>query len=133
MVERGVPGAVRAAGALTIVQGLVGLGFAIALVVRSFAPEVARGQVLGEAAYFAVLCSGVVAVGVGLALGKGWGRTPALVVQLLLLGVAWYMYGPSDRQLWGALIGVYVVGVIYLLFTNAARGWALGLHESDDD
>ncbi|GAB2982169.1 hypothetical protein [Saccharothrix stipae] len=127
-----VPPAVRAAGALTALQGLAGLAFAVALVVRSFEAEEAGG-VLGEAAYFAVLSAGVLAAGVGLVLGKHWGRTPAVVVQLLLLGVAWYMYGPSGRQLWGALLGAYVVGTLVLLFTNPVRRWALGVDEDEAD
>jgi hypothetical protein len=120
------------AGALTSLQGLVGLAFAVALVVRSFSAD-NPGEVLGEAAYFAVLSSGVGAAGVGLVLGKHWGRTPAVVVQLLLLGVAWYMYGPSGRQLWGALLGAYVVGTLVLLFTNPVRRWALGVDDADED
>jgi hypothetical protein len=123
-----VPPAVRVAGALTALQGLVGVAFAVALVVRSFSAE-KSGEVLGEAAYFAVLSAGVLTAGGGLVLGRHWGRTPAVVVQLLLLGVAWYMYGPSDRQLWGALLGVYVVGTLVLLFTNPVRRWALGVDE----
>lgn len=130
--EGKVPPAVRAAGALTAVQGLTGLAFAVALVVRSFSAE-KSGEVLGEAAYFAVLSAGVLAAGVGLVLGRHWGRTPAVVVQLLLLGVAWYMYGPSDRQLWGALLGVYVVVTLVLLFTNPVRRWALGGDEDETD
>ncbi|NUT51816.1 MAG: hypothetical protein HOV94_31665 [Saccharothrix sp.] len=126
-----VPPAVRAAGALTALQGLTGLAFAVALVVRSFSAE-KSGEVLGEAAYFAVLSAGVLAAGIGLLLGKHGGRTPAIVVQLLLLGVAWYMYGPSGRQLWGALLGVYVVGTLVLLFTNPVRRWALGVDEDDE-
>ncbi|MFI9816656.1 hypothetical protein [Saccharothrix variisporea] len=126
--EEQVPRAVRGAGVLTALQGLAGVVFAVALVVRAFsAPE--AGNVLGEAAYFAVLGAGVVATGGGLVLGKHWARTPSVVVQLLLLGVAWYMYGPSGRQLWGALLGLYVVGVLALLFSNPVRRWALGLDE----
>ncbi|WP_367135397.1 hypothetical protein [Saccharothrix sp. HUAS TT1] len=123
-----VPPAVRVAGALTALQGLVGLAGAVALVVRSFSAEDA-GAVLGEAAYFTVVSTGVFAAGVGLVFGNHWGRTPAVVVQLLLLGVAWYMYGPSGRQLWGALLGAYVVGTLVLLFTNPVRRWALGVDE----
>ncbi|MFI9012182.1 hypothetical protein ACIGNX_33565 [Actinosynnema sp. NPDC053489] len=127
-----VPPAVRAAGALTAAQGLTGLAFAVALVVRSFSADKV-GEVLGEAAYFAVLSSGVLAAGVGLVLGRHWGRTPAVVVQLLLLGVAWYTYGPSGQQLWGALLGAYVVGTLVLLFTNPVRRWALGVDEDRDE
>lgn len=126
-----VPPAVRAAGALTALQGLAGVAFAVALVVRSFSAE-KSGEVLGEAAYFAVLAAGVLAAGVGLLIGRHWGRTPAIVVQLLLLGVAWYMYGPSGRQLWGALLGAYVVITLVLLFTNPVRRWALGVDEDRD-
>ncbi|WP_447004225.1 hypothetical protein ACRAKI_32030 [Saccharothrix isguenensis] len=125
-----VPPAVRAAGALTSVQGLAGLAFAVALVLRSFSAEEAGG-VLGEAAYFVVLSAGVLAAGGGLVLGRHWGRTPAIVVQLLLLGVAWYAYGPSGQQLWGSLLGVYVVVTLVLLFTNPVRRWALGVDEED--
>ena len=130
--ESKAPPAVRVAGALTALQGLAALAFAVALVVRSFSAE-KSGEVLGEAAYFAVLAAGVLAAGVGLVLGKHWGRTPSIVVQLLLLGVAWYMYGPSDRQLWGALLGCYVVGTLVLLFTNPVRRWALGVDAEDAD
>ncbi|MEU4801840.1 hypothetical protein [Actinosynnema sp. NPDC023587] len=126
-----VPREVRAAGALTAVQGLAGLAFAVALVVRSFDAEQAVG-VLGEAVYFVVLGGGVLAAGIGLVLGKHWARTPSIVVQLLLLGVAWYAYGPSGQQLYGALLGLYVVVVIYLLFTNPVRRWALGVDETDE-
>jgi hypothetical protein len=126
-----VPPAVRVAGALTSVQGLVGLAFAVALVVRSFDAE-KYGEVLGEAAYYAVLSAGVLAAGGGLVLGRHWGRTPSIVVQLLLLGVAWYMYGPSDRQLWGSLLGLYAVVTLVLLFTNPVRGWALGVDQDED-
>ncbi|WP_306748483.1 hypothetical protein [Saccharothrix yanglingensis] len=126
-----VPPAVRVAGALTALQGLTGLAFAVVLVLHAFdAPR--PGPVLGEAAYFTVLAGGILAAGVGLVLGRHWGRTPAIVVQLLLLGIAWYMYGPSDRQLWGALLGAYVVLVLFLLFTNPVRRWALGVDERDE-
>jgi hypothetical protein len=129
----GVPSAVRVAGALTGLQGLAGLAFAVALVVRAFSGAESTGKVLGEAAYFTVLCAGVLAAGIGLVLGKRWARTPSIVVQLLLLGVAWYMYGPSGQQLIGSLIGLYAVVVIVLLFTNPVRAWVLGLDEPDAD
>ncbi|MCS7481652.1 hypothetical protein ACFFQW_15925 [Umezawaea endophytica] len=128
-----VPGAVRVAGVLTALQGLAGIAFAVALVVRAFGGAESTGKVLGEAGYFTVLCAGVLAAGVGLVLGRRWARSPSIVVQLLLLGVAWYMYGPSGQQLIGSLIGIYVVVVIALLFTNPVRRWTLGVDEPDAD
>ncbi|WP_033429141.1 hypothetical protein [Saccharothrix syringae] len=126
-----VPAAVRVAGALTSLQALVGLAFAVALVVRAFS-AVNPGGVVGEAVYFTVLSGGVGVAGVGLVLGKRWGTTPAFVVQLLLLGVAWYMYGPSGQQLWGALVGAYSLVIVVLLFTPQVRRWAAGLDEADE-
>jgi hypothetical protein len=126
-----VPAAVRVAGVLTALQGLAGIAFAVALVVRAFGGAESTGKVLGEAGYFVVLCGGVLAAGIALVLGRRWARTPSIVVQLLLLGVAWYMYGPSGRQLIGSLIGLYVVVVIALLFTNPVRRWTLGIDEPD--
>ncbi|MEU7528630.1 hypothetical protein AB0A74_23060 [Saccharothrix sp. NPDC042600] len=128
--EEQVPRQVRGAGVLTALQGLAAVVFAVALVVRAFGAE-DTGNVLGEAAYFAVLGVAVLAVGIGLVLGRHWARTPSIVVQLLLLGVAWYMYGPSKQQLWGALLGLYVVVALVLLFTNPVRRWALGLDEDE--
>ena len=128
--EQQVPRAVRAAGVLTALQGLAGLGFAVALVIRAFSVD-HTAAVLGEAAYFVVLGGGVLAAGVGLVLGGRWARTPSIVVQLLLLGVAWYTYGPSGQQLYGALLGLYVVAVVVLLFTNPVRRWALGVDDAD--
>ncbi|WP_309117648.1 hypothetical protein [Saccharothrix sp.] len=128
--EKQVPREVRGAGVLTALQGLAAVGFAVALVLRAF--DAAKTEnVLGEAAYFAVLGAAVLAAGLGLVLGRHWARTPSIVVQLLLLGVAWYMYGPSGQQLWGALLGLYVVVVLVLLFTNPVRRWALGLDEDE--
>ncbi len=129
--EKQVPGELRVAGVLTALQGLAGLVFAVALTVRAFATDEAT-NVLGEALYFVVLGGGVLAAGVGLVLAKHWARTPSIVVQLLLLGVAWYTYGPSGQQLYGALLGVYVLIVVALLFTNPVRRWALGVDETDE-
>jgi hypothetical protein len=130
-IQTQVPTAVRVAGVLTALQGLAGIAFAVALVVRAFGGAESTGKVLGEAGYFTVVCGGVLASGIGLVLGKRWARTPSIVVQLLLLGVAWYMYGPSGQQLIGSLIGLYVVVVIALLFTNPVRRWTLGIDEPD--
>jgi hypothetical protein len=130
-IQTQVPAAVRVAGAMTALQGLAGIAFAVALVVRAFGGAESTGKVLGEAGYFTVLCTGVLAAGVGLVLGKRWARTPSIVVQLLLLGVAWYMYGPSGQQLVGSLIGLYAVVVVVLLFTNPVRRWTLGIDEPD--
>jgi hypothetical protein len=117
------PVQVRLAGILVVAQGALGVAFAVALVVRAFGVE-SPGSVLGQAAYFVVLAAGALAVGIALVMGYRWARTPALVLQLLLLGVAWYTTGPSDRPEYGVPAGLVCLLTAGLLLTTAARSWS---------
>jgi len=131
-LDSDAPPTIRGAGVLVGLQGLTGVGFAVALLVGGFAGGSATGNnIFGEAAYFVVLGGAVVAVGVALVLGKHWARGPAVVVELLLLGVAWYATGPSGRPAIGVPVGLLCVLVLYLLFTVRSRAWSMGLDESD--
>lgn len=126
------PPTIRGAGLLVGLQGLTGLGFAVALLVRAIGGGSTEGNnVFGEAGYFAVLGGGVVAVGVALVLGKQWARSPAVVVELLLFGVAWYAVGPSGRPEIGVPVGLLCVVVLSLLFTARSREWSMGLDGED--
>ena len=128
------PPTIRGAGILVGLQGLTGVGFAVALLVSAFGGASTTGNnIFGEAAYFVVIGGAVVAVGAALFLGKHWARGPSVVVELLLLGVAWYATGPSGRPAIGVPVGVLCVVVLYLLFTVRSREWSLGLDESDAD
>jgi hypothetical protein len=121
------PPTVRGAGILVALQGVGGLAFAVAVLVRAFGGGSTPGNNLyGQAAYFAVLGAGVLAVGAGLLLGKTWARSPAVVVEILLLGVAWYALGPSGRPELGLPVAALAVLVLVLLFTAPSRAWALG-------
>ena len=121
------PITVRGAGLVVTLQGLAGLGFAIAVLVRAFGGHSTPGNNLfGEAAYFAVLGGGVLACGIGLLLGRTWARTPSVVVEIILLGVAWYAIGPSGRPELGLPVAALAVLVIVLLFTARSRAWSLG-------
>jgi hypothetical protein len=123
-VVAAVPGPVRVAGALVCAQGLLGLVFVVALVWRVVGGTERAGNVLGEAGYFLVLSAAVLAVGAGLVLGRRWARTPAIVVQLLLLGVAWYTAGPSGRPEYGIPVAAVCLVTAGLLFSPAARTWS---------
>jgi peptidoglycan/LPS O-acetylase OafA/YrhL len=126
------PHTVRGAGVLVGLQGLVGIAFAVAVLVRAFGGGSTPGNNLfGQAAYFAVIGGGVVAVGAGLVLGKTWARGPAVVAQILLLGVAWYAIGPSGRPEVGLPVAAIAVLVLVLLLRRTSRSWALGDDESD--
>lgn len=123
----GPPWQVRAAGAVVGAQGLLGVGFAVALAVRAFSSTAGVGPVLGEAGYFVIIGAALLLVGVGLVVGKRWARTPAIVTQLLLLPVVYSLIGPSRQLLLGLLTGVVVVATFLLLISERSREWSMGL------
>ncbi len=121
------PGPVRAAGVIVAVQGVAALVGAAVLLVRGIAgadQRVVNG--LATAALFVLV--GVVLLGAGRALtvGKRWGRGLAVITQLLVLPVAWYLVRGSQQPAAGVPVGVVAVGVLVLLFTPAALRWAAG-------
>jgi len=133
-IDSAAPPTIRGAGILVGLQGLAGVAFAVALLVRGFSGAAsAGGNIFGEAGYFVVIGGAVIAVGAALFLGKHWARSPAVVVELLLLGVAWYAAGPSGRPEYGVPVGVLCVVVMYLLFTARSREWSMGLDDREKD
>lgn len=125
-----VPRTVRLAGLLTALQAVAGFVFVVALLIRSTAPDLgtvgtlSRNDTFGEAGYFGVLSAAVLAVGLGLCCGKHWARTPTLLLQVLLIGVAWYAFGPSGQPLIGVAIGLPPLVVLWLLFNRVGRAWS---------
>jgi hypothetical protein len=73
----------------------------------------------------------LLAVGVGLVQGRHGARTPAIVAQLLLLGVCGYAAGPSAQPAYGIPAAVFCVAVLGLLFSPSALRWATGSHPHD--
>jgi hypothetical protein len=127
------PRAVRTAAALTFLQGLGGIALAVALVVRVIQGAPSAGPILGAAGVLVLWFGGVIFASVMLFRGHHGARTPVIVTQLLLLGCAWYAYGPSEQQLLGSLGGIYCVVVLVLLFTSDGRRWALGPDMAEGD
>ena len=123
------PRAVRGAAALTFLQGLGGIALAVALVVRVIQGAPSGGPILGAAGVLVLWFGGVIFASVMVFRGHTGARTPVIVTQLLLLGCAWYAYGPSEQQLLGSLAGIYCVVVLVLLFTSDGRKWAMGLSD----
>ncbi|GHH60783.1 hypothetical protein [Lentzea cavernae] len=127
------PRPVRIASALTFVQGLGGIALAVALVLRVIGGATPAGPILGAAGVLVLWFGGVLFATVMLFRGHHGARTPVIVTQLLLLGCAWYAYGPSDQQLLGSLGGIFCVVVLVFLFTNEGRRWAMGMDEPEVD
>ncbi len=119
-----VPAPVRFAGTVVCLQGTLAVLFAAALVWRAVDGADRPGQVLGQAAYFTVIGAGVLAVGIALLRGQRGARTPAIVVQVLLIGVAWYTIGPSGRPEYGVPVGLICLATGAALLSSQSRTWA---------
>lgn len=121
--EVAAPLPVRAAGLLVGLQGVAGVVVAVALLVRG---SIGPVPVLATAVWFAGFGAVLLAVGVNLVLGRHGARTPAVVVQILLLGVSWYAAGPSSQPAYGIPSAIFCVVVLVLLFSSPAVRWATG-------
>jgi hypothetical protein len=118
---------VRGAGLIVAVQGVAALVVAAVLVVRGIAgadQRVVSG--LGTAVWFVLVGGVVLAAGRALVLGKRWGRGLAVVTQLLLLPVAWYLTVGSRQPAFGIPAGIVALTALILLFSPAALRWAAG-------
>lgn len=127
-----IPRALQVAGAITALQGVLAIGMAIALTVRELGGHhEAAISGYGTAAWFAIMGSGVTAAGAALWTGRRWGRGIAVFVNLLLLGVAWYVYS-SGQLRYAVLVAVVSVAVLALLFSPSVLHWVTQAPSDDD-
>ncbi len=122
-----VPRTVRAAGVMVALQGIAGGGVCVALVVGAFAGATDVVTTLGTALWFVVIAAAMIGTGVGLWRGRHGARSPAVVAQLVLLGVAWYAAGPSLQPEYGGPGAVYCIMVLVQLFSAPTARWAYGV------
>ena len=127
------PRAVRVAGAITALEGVLAIAVAIALAVRELGghhEDAISGY--GTAAWFAITGSAVSAAGWALWTGRRWGRGIAVFANLLLVGVAWYVY-TSGQLRYAVLVGVVSVAVLALLFSPSVLHWLTSAQEPSGD
>lgn len=113
----------RAAGALVALEGAVGVVVAIVLLLRAATgadQHVVNGY--ATAAWLIILAGAVLAAGIGLLRGKRWGRSIAVIAQLLLLPPSWYML-TSHQAGYGIPLGVVAIIAVGLLFAPASVRW----------
>jgi uncharacterized membrane protein (UPF0136 family) len=120
-----IPSTVRIAGILVIIEGVVAMGFAAYSIFRAASGEhdqtVTNGY--GFALWLVLLFGGVLAAGIALLRGARWGRSVAVVAQILLLPVAWSLLTDSHQPIPGTLMAVIVVPALVLLFAPATSRW----------
>jgi hypothetical protein len=130
-LDPSTPTTVRAGGLLVGLQGLGGLAFAVVVLVQ---PGVlTTSDRLGEAGFLALLAAAVIGLGIALVLGKRGARSPAVVVELVLVGIAGYATVPSSRPELGIPFAAFCILVLYLLLNPRARNWVMDLEAADQD
>jgi hypothetical protein len=82
--------------------------------------------IVATSVWFAGFGAVLLAIGVYLVRGRHGARSPAIVAQLLMLGVCWYAAGPSSRPAYGVPAAMFCVAVLVLLFCPPALRWATG-------
>jgi peptidoglycan/LPS O-acetylase OafA/YrhL len=117
------PRTVRIAGAIAALEGALALVAAVALVVREAGGhhEVAISG-YGTAAWFAIMGSGVAAAGWALWTGRRWGRGIAVFANLVLLGVAWYVFS-SGQLRYAMAVAATAIAALALLFSPSGLHW----------
>lgn len=123
-----VPPVVRGTGVLVVLEGVIALMCAVAVVVAGVRDADAR-VTFGTAGMFVLIGVAVVAAGWALWRGRRWGRGVAVVTQLLLLPVAWYFL-TSSQPAFGVPLGLVALITLALLFSGPALKWAVGQSDS---
>jgi hypothetical protein len=126
------PRAVRIAGGIAGLQGALAIVTAIVLTVRELAGH--RENAIsgyGTALWFVLMGSAVAAAGWALWTGRRWGRGIAVFANLLLLGVAWYVFS-SGQLVYAVVVGAVSIAVLALLFSPPVLHWLSQTPSGDD-
>ena len=75
------------------------------------------------------VAAGVSAVAAGLWRGGSWSRTPAILIQALLLVATFSLIGPGRPLVVGLICGVVAIAGLAMLLGAPARRWAEDLDE----
>ena len=124
----------RAAALLGAVEGALGVGFGLFILVLSASGQVRetvdfvawRGAWMGPgtALIFFAFFGPVLAAGILLLKGKTWGRTIIIFLNFILLGCAWFAF--TTHVLWvGVVFAVVGVVALVLCFHPRSNEWAV--------
>jgi len=129
--ETSPPINVRRAGAIVALEGALGVAAAIYMVIRGLMGH-EDGDFIsgyGTAAWFAILGGGVLAGGVALIVGRRWGRSIAVMTQVLLIPVAFALITDSELPIIGTPVLVILVIALYFLFSPSSMKWFAKAYE----
>ena len=118
------PTTVRRAGLLVLLEGVAALVFALTIALATVSDPQAPGRIgYGVAGYFGLVGVAVVVAGLALLRSRKAARAPSIVLQILLLGAAWYLLVGSGQAVAGLALGAVAVVVLVLLVGRATNDW----------
>ncbi|GJJ32841.1 hypothetical protein [Corynebacterium ulcerans] len=128
------PRPVLYAGWVAAIQSLIGIAYAILLIVREatghrdasivYESDNANTWVgYGTAVFFLIVFGAVLAGALMMNRGKRWGRGPVIMLQILLLPIAYYMFN-GGALLFSAVTGLTAIVALAMLFSPRAVDWA---------
>jgi peptidoglycan/LPS O-acetylase OafA/YrhL len=115
------PVQIRVAAVIAALQTIGILVLASAVIVARHDADLKWSVV--TAAYFLVVALLLAAVSRGLLRGHRWARTPAIVAELIVALVGFYLAVPSARPLPGGALVVVGATALALLLSRPANAW----------
>ncbi|MET0967257.1 MAG: hypothetical protein ABWZ02_12715 [Nakamurella sp.] len=117
------PGPVRVAGVLVLLEAAGLLVLAGTTLVSGLTEDIAVGRTLAQTGYYVALALALAACASGVLRGRRWGRTPCLVMQVVLVAIGVWLIVPSRQFGWG--IALIAIGGVtgYLLVSKPANAW----------
>ncbi|MCF2529955.1 hypothetical protein [Yinghuangia soli] len=113
---RSLPPSFRIATGIVAAETVIGLGFSLYILLASlFGDPVDEGKGISEGIYLLLLGLGMLATTVGLVRGRRWSRSPAITINLVVLGIGYWMGSGSGRWVFGiAIIAVGLAAIVIL-------------------
>ncbi|MEJ6019097.1 hypothetical protein [Corynebacterium sp. H113] len=125
-VSMSAPRSVMAGAWIAVVESTLGIGYGIFLAVRDMMGFEDRDAVIsgiGTALWFFIVFGAVLAGAIMLIRGHRWGRGPIIMLNLCLLGVAYYMF-KSDAYTLAVPVVIAAIAALYAMFNSQALNWA---------
>lgn len=113
-----LPRSFRAATVIVAVEAAFTLGYAVYLTFASaFGHPKHRNQGIAEGIYLLILGLGIALAVYGMVRGRRWSRSPAITVNLIVVGLGYWLIRGSGRDLIGAVVLATGVACIAILVT----------------
>lgn len=129
-----VPPTIRWGGIIALIQSGIGLAYAFFLIYRELTGQKDQSIVYesaeantwvgyGTAGFFLIIFGAVFAGAINMMRGKKWGRGPVIMLNMIFLPVAYYMFS-EGRYSWAAVVAVSAVICLAMLFNARSVNWA---------